>query len=134
MPNNQQHSIPATKLTPALKWSISGSEISLSLKGSTEMEDVVAWYAPIFAWLESVLAHTYREIPFALTLQLNYVNTSSSKALLDLLDRLREEYESTERSIHAVYVVDEGDEDIESAARELFADWKIERYTIRWSE
>ena len=132
MLNYQHHTIPPTKYTPNVEWRISEEGISLLLAGSTEMENVVEWYEPVFTWLEHALTQTFRDIPFRLTLALNYVNTSSSKMLLELLDRLREEYEGTERSVYAEYIVEVGDEDIADAACELFSEWKSDHFTIGW--
>jgi len=73
--------IPATDTTPRVHHNPSAR--LLRLEGESYPEDVVAFYAPVVAWLRAHLAAE----PGPLTVQfaLRYLNTSSSKALLDLL-------------------------------------------------
>lgn len=73
--------LPATETTPRVRFDAAISV--LRIEGESYPEDVVAFYAPVVGWLRGYLASS----PAALTVQfsLRYLNTSSSKALLDLL-------------------------------------------------
>lgn len=73
--------LPATDSTPAVRHDPATGV--LRLEGESYPEDVVAFYEPVVAWLRLHLASA----PAALKVQfaLRYLNTSSTKALLDLL-------------------------------------------------
>lgn len=80
--------LPATDTTPRVHHDPSTS--ILRIEGESYPEDVVAFYAPVIAWLRQHLATA----PASLTVQfaLRYLNTSSSKAMLDLLLLLDEHH------------------------------------------
>lgn len=82
--------IPATDTTPRVRHDPAASV--LRIEGESYPEDVVAFYAPVVDWLRAHLAAK----PPALTVQfaLRYLNTSSTKALLDLLLVLDEHHRS----------------------------------------
>jgi hypothetical protein len=122
-----------TRDKPEVLWSVSDSEISLRLAGDSEMEDAYEFYAPIMGWLKSALLLPER-IPFTLTLDIRYCNTSSQKALLNIADALMEHYLGSNRTVHAVYKVHKDDEDLLDMVRELFDEWDSKRYTIETYE
>lgn len=80
--------IPATDSTPSVTHDPATGV--LRLEGESYPEDVVAFYAPIVDWLRGHLAAS----PGTLNVQfaLRYLNTSSTKALLDLLSVLDEHH------------------------------------------
>lgn len=80
--------LPATDSTPRVHHDPAASV--LRIEGESYPEDVVAFYAPVVAWLRQHLAAP----PATLTVQfaLSYLNTSSSKAVLDLLLLLDEHH------------------------------------------
>ena len=130
MPDASSTILPATKLTPCVAWSITDAEITLSLSGGSYPENAVEFYAPVFDWLHETLARTPQSVPFCLVLRLHYFNTSTSKVLDDIVEKLQKHYLDSERSVHAVYEVHEHDEDVYDLAVELFSEWDGEHFTI----
>lgn len=80
--------LPATDSTPAVRYDPAAA--ILRIEGESFPEDVVAFYAPVVDWLRAHLAAR----PPALVVQLafRYLNTSSTKAVLDLLLLLDEQH------------------------------------------
>lgn len=80
--------LPATDTTPLVRHDPVASV--LRLEGESYPEDVAAFYAPVVAWLRQHLDAS----PATLTVQFafSYLNTSSSKAVLDLLLLLDEHH------------------------------------------
>ncbi len=76
--------LPATETTPRVHYD--AATAILRLQGESYPEDVVAFYGPVVDWLRDHLAAQ----PPALAVQfaLSYLNTSSTKSLLDLLSLL----------------------------------------------
>lgn len=72
--------LPATDTTPAVRFD--ASKDLLRFEGESYPEDVTAFYAPLLEWLR---AHLATGRPLKLELAFTYLNTSSTKALLDLL-------------------------------------------------
>jgi hypothetical protein len=130
MPKHEHHILPATKDTPHLEWSITKDAMMLSLTGECEPEDAVAWFAPIFEWLQQNLRHTFQEIPFYLHIRLSYCNTSSTKAFSDLIELLHTAYSTTPRMVIATWFIPEDDEDVMNVANELFSEWDSEHFHI----
>jgi hypothetical protein len=60
---------------------------TLEIKGRSYPENAAKFYAPIFQWVSSYLQSPDTHV-VQMTLEIVYLNTSSSKALLDLLDML----------------------------------------------
>jgi len=58
----------------------------LEIEGSSYPENAFDFFQPIARWIESYIAETEKPITFNLRLQ--YLNTSSSKCLLDILQIL----------------------------------------------
>lgn len=73
--------IPATETTPRVRFDPAASV--LRLEGESYPEDVVAFYGPVVEWLRDHLAA--RPSRLVVQFALRYLNTSSTKSLLDLL-------------------------------------------------
>ncbi len=58
----------------------------LKLSGESYPENALDFYRPILAWLEAFMDRDQRAVQ--LDLELTYLNTSSIKSLMDLLDEL----------------------------------------------
>lgn len=59
----------------------------IAMKGESYPENSFELYSAILAWLESFLASSQR--PLRLELELNYLNTSSVRAMIELFDQLQ---------------------------------------------
>lgn len=78
--------IPATTSSPQVIGD--ESQALLSLSGESYPEHSFEFFAPILTWVTDVLARDERT--FNLELRLTYLNTSSIKCLMDILDDLEE--------------------------------------------
>ncbi len=58
----------------------------LQIGGESYPENSFEFYAPIISWLKSFLVETSR--PVRLRVSLSYLNTSSTKCMIDMLDDL----------------------------------------------
>jgi len=54
--------------------------------GESYPENSFEFYSPIIRWIEGFLSETKSDIVFSITL--SYLNTSSTKYMIDILDRL----------------------------------------------
>jgi hypothetical protein len=77
--------VEATKSTPSLFFDAQAG--FLEIKGKSYPENAAKFYAQIFEWVGSYLEST-DQTGVRLTLEIIYLNSSSSKALLNLLDLL----------------------------------------------
>jgi hypothetical protein len=77
--------IPATATTPNIEWNEATK--TLSVLGESYPENSFAFYAPVFEWLS-------KELPTAaamhLSVDVRYMNSSSTKCMLDIIDLLGE--------------------------------------------
>jgi len=79
--------IPRTTSTPQIRFVPATNR--LLLRGESYPENSFAFYAPIFAWLKEYLATGQ---PLTLDIDIDYMNSSSTKCMLDLLDLLEEDF------------------------------------------
>ena len=63
----------------------------LRIGGESYPENSYEFYAPVLTWLEQFLQETSGPITFEVTL--SYLNTSSTKYMIDVLDKLEAAYE-----------------------------------------
>jgi len=77
--------IPATKSTPHIVYS--EEEHRLSIIGESYPENTFAFYDPVFAWLHE---HLPALDQINLHVNIKYMNSSSTKCMLDILDLLGE--------------------------------------------
>jgi hypothetical protein len=75
--------IEATSSSPCIQF----GEAELFIKGESYPENSFVFYAPVFEWLTAELEAAPR---FRLTLDVSYMNSSSTKCVLDILDLLSE--------------------------------------------
>jgi hypothetical protein len=75
--------IEATSSSPRIEY----GEAGLSIKGESYPENSFVFYAPVFEWLAAELKSAPR---FRLILDVSYMNSSSTKCVLDILDLLSE--------------------------------------------
>jgi hypothetical protein len=77
--------IDATKSSPSVRFD-AGTGI-LEIKGKSYPENAARFYAPILQWLEEYLRDV-KDRPVEVDLEMIYLNSSSSKAFLNLFDVL----------------------------------------------
>ncbi len=115
--------IPATATTPNIAWDEASATLSIS--GESYPENSFAFYAPVFEWLSQVLPTA---AVLRLSVDVRYMNSSSTKCMLDIIDLLGEAAErGCEASITWLY--EEDNERALDLAEEFLEDVEIP-YTI----
>jgi hypothetical protein len=99
------------KRTPQIIFKTSGE---LSILGNCFPEDPKLFFMPINAWMEEFRSFHQGEV--SLTIDLNYVNTSSIKILLDLIQSIKANFKSKTK-ITWIYEIE--DEDMLSVGEDL---------------
>ena len=99
--------IAATVKTPEIQFL--AEENRLILSGRSIPENAVDFYRPVLEWAQTIGSDT----PLTVQVQLEYVDTSSSKCLLDLFKRL----EASE-SLQVQWYFDADDEDMLEAGED----------------
>jgi len=79
--------LDATRSTPEIRFHPATHH--LEIVGESYPEHAAKFYGPVFEWLDSYLAEP-SEAPLLVTFNLLYFNSSTSKILLNFLDRLDE--------------------------------------------
>lgn len=109
--------IPGTSSTPTIhaQW----AEGVLSMKGDSYPENSLEMFQPVLDWVTDFLAQS----PPALTLELEllYLNTSSIRALMDILDMLEDAHQNGIK-IAAVWHYDAANERVMELAEEFKED------------
>lgn len=82
--------IPATKSTPEVQFD-PGHNL-LRVLGQSYPENAFKFYEPIFQWVDECLEELKE--PFTIELQLPYINTSSTKCFMMMLEKFDEAYAS----------------------------------------
>ncbi|MCA1917182.1 DUF1987 domain-containing protein [Methanospirillum hungatei] len=81
--------IPATKSTPEIFYSEESD--MLSIIGESYPENTFAFFEPVFEWLNKNLPHMKK---LHLHVNISYMNSSSTKCMLDILDLLAKSYQA----------------------------------------
>jgi hypothetical protein len=78
--------IEATKSSPEVRFQAASGRLRLS--GESYPENAAKFYTPVFAWLEEFLASGSGKV--TMDIDVSYFNSSTSKALMNLLDMLQD--------------------------------------------
>lgn len=108
--------IEGTKTKPKINFDLDTG--ILEIAGESYPENALEFFKPIYEWL-SVFFSEYKN-PVIFNFKLTYFNTSSSKAILDLLDLIEQNFKKGLK-IEVNWYFEEDDEDIEESGEE-FAD------------
>lgn len=82
----QDLTIAATGTTPDIRFSASSGV--LEIRGESYPENAFAFFEAPVAWVRNFLSDT--RLPVELTVQVAYMNTSSIRAMVDMLDLLEQ--------------------------------------------
>ncbi len=94
----------------------------IELEGISYPEDAAEFFNPIFEWLESYIEQVNGNID--MNLKINYLNTSSTKCLFDIIDRM-EEYYKDDNKAQVNWYYEEDDEDIKEIGLEFQEDMDL---------
>ncbi|MBK7310570.1 MAG: DUF1987 domain-containing protein [Sphingobacteriaceae bacterium] len=111
--------MPYKKRSPQIDFNTNGE---LRILGNCFPEDPKGFFAPILGWLEEFKANHKGEVN--LTIDLNYVNTSSIKILLELIQGVTGNFKSKAK-INWIYEIEDEDmlevgEDLEKVSEFKF--------------
>ncbi len=109
----------ATKHTPKVFFNAENNV--LEINGESYPENMAEFAAPIFSWLEEYLEQLENQ-PFTVDIELTYFNSSSSKMLLDLFDRLEEEVSDNGKKITVNWIYDADNDSSEEYGEEFQED------------
>ena len=87
--------IEATKSTPEVI--LDPESNTLTIKGQSYPENSYKFYEPIIEWIEQYSSHLEETTSVKVEFDLPYINTSSSKCLMMVLDKLDEAYLSNKK-------------------------------------
>jgi hypothetical protein len=99
--------IPATSQTPVVCFNEETQ--SLNIVGECYPENISKFSSPIFSWLNNYLENLEEQI-FTVNIELIYFNSSSSKMLLDLFDRLETAVSEQQKNIIVNWIYDSENE------------------------
>jgi len=105
--------LEATRSTPAIRFDPMDGK--LTIIGQSYPENAFAFYQPLLEWIDEYLESRRAEAGLSAELQLPYINTSSTKCLLMLLERLENAFlEGVKVSVRWYYDED-NDSELECA-------------------
>ncbi|THB62489.1 MAG: DUF1987 domain-containing protein [Spirochaetaceae bacterium] len=103
--------IEPTKSSPLVH--LDAEKNILSIQGQSYPENSFQFFEPIFSWIEEYLQQL--EAPCVVRLNLDYLNTSSSKCLMDLIDMIEDAHNES-KDVRIEWLYDpENDSSIELA-------------------
>ena len=105
--------IEQTKGTPQIDFN--PEDNILRIKGQSYPENAFKFYEPIFTWLDEYLVEAKGEIAIEIEFKLPYINSSSSKCILMLLDRLQEAHHQGKKVTVNWYYDEENESCLECA-------------------
>jgi hypothetical protein len=94
----------------------------IKLEGVSYPADAAEFFNPIFEWLETYIEQVGGAI--VMNLFINYLNTSSTKCLFDIVDRM-EEYYNDNNKAQVNWYYEKNDEDIKEIGLEFQEDMQI---------
>jgi hypothetical protein len=98
----------------------------VSLEGESYPENPTEFFAPLYAWLKQYTQAIAR--PLAVNVTISYLNTSSSKCILDLFETL-EDYHKSGGTVTLNWYYDDDDEGMQETGEELCEDLALP-YTL----
>lgn len=91
----------------------------VSLRGDSYPENSFEFFRPLIAWVEARLAAP--DVPFVLEIELLYMNTSSVRALMDILELLESAHQHGSQ-VRVRWFYDRGNERVAELAEEFKED------------
>ena len=113
--------IPATKYT--LEVNLDAATGILEMSGSSYPENAMDFFQPIFNWIKKYLVDSPKKI--VLNLKISYLNTSSAKCILDILEILEQYYKESNSDVSVNWYYAKDDEDTLEMGEEIAEDTEI---------
>ena len=109
--------VEATKYSPYIE--LDNEQGILKITGNSYPENALELYQPLFIQVDTFFAEGTQKLH--IELQIDYLNTSSSKMLIDLISKLSEYFDKGHQ-ISAVWKYPEDDEDYREQCMMFFED------------
>lgn len=103
--------IKATNRTPEIDFNTNGQ---LKITGNSYPEDVIQFYEPVLDWLDEYVYLINHEIK--LDVALNYINTMSTKAILNLITKINS---SSKNTVNVSWIYEIDDQDMQEMGEDL---------------
>ena len=91
----------------------------LDMAGSSYPENALDFFAPIINWIKDYISQIEKQM--VMNIRLNYLNTSSTKCILDIFEIL-DQYHKSGGDVKINWYYAEDDEDIRETGEELCED------------
>ncbi len=104
-----------TDITPLISYDQDNR--TLTIKGRSYPEDADTFYAPLINWIEELERSPFRQINISILLE--YVNTSSTKALVNALHKLEKVSKTMDSQVLISWHYLEYDEEIQETGQML---------------
>ena len=118
--------IEATKYTPGIFFDCRRN--ILEIRGKSYPENAGEFYSPVFSWLDEYLENSGDQ-ETTVNIEFVYFNSSSSKVLLDLFDKL-DEAAGNGKSVTVNWIYAEDDEDALEFGEDFQEDVKYIRFNL----
>jgi len=105
--------IEQTKSTPAIQFDATANK--LRIEGQSYPENAFKFYEPIFNWMDKYLSEIDRETVLEIYFHMPYINTSSSKCIMMLLEKMENAYQEGRKVAIRWYYNQEDDAALECA-------------------
>lgn len=105
--------IEQTKSTPGISFDTSSNR--LHIEGQSYPENAFKFYEPIFTWLDEYLCDLNEKTILSIYFHMPYINTSSSKCIMMILDRMETAYKDGKKITIHWYYDEENDTALECA-------------------
>lgn len=112
--------IPASASTPAIAADWAAGLLTMS--GDSYPENSFELFQPVIDWVEAYLGQTGQ--PLTLSLSLLYLNTSSIRAMMDILDLLQGAHDAG-RGVRVEWLYDPDNERVAELAAEFREDYSF---------
>lgn len=92
----------------------------LEMAGSSYPENALDFFGPLINWIKGYISEIDK--PLVMDIRLHYLNTSSTKCILDIFEVL-DQYHKAGGSVKIAWYYEEDDEDIMETGEELGEDF-----------
>lgn len=99
--------IEKTKSTPKIQFDL--QSYRMRIEGQSYPENAFKFYEPVFAWLDNHLRQVEQEVVLEIYFHMPYINTSSSKCIMMLLEKLEEAYKDGQKIVIRWYYDSDND-------------------------
>ena len=112
---------------PQVNFNAQSGECEIS--GESYMEDTYNFYLPVLKWLDNFFTEVNKPVTF--NFKLTYFNTSSSRSILEILEKLKE-YKDNGGDVTVNWFYDEEDPDMKDEVEDFKVETGIEIKMIRF--